>query len=337
MSVPAALVEGVRALSAVYNEGRFPVRWTPAMRRAREDFFLPRDAAKVRAALRDVPVPAGARVLDLGAGAGASALGVREVAEGPVALTLVDEDPAALASARARLGARVVTAGVARALDPAGPLGGERFDLVVLAQVLVEIGRERAPEARVELLAELLEGVVRERLAPGGRVVVVEPALRREARALQEVRGRLLARGRVAVVGPCTHGGPCPLLRDPSDWCHDDRDWQMPEALVPVARAAGLRWQGLTFARLVLAEPGAPRPGGFRVVAPPKDTRGRSQRLLCGAWPGPDGPVPDAREVDRLDRAASEANADWEAVERGDRVELPPVTRVERDTPVRRG
>src|SRR5580700_2681488 len=60
------------------------------------------------------------------------------------------------------------------------------------------------------------------------------------------------SRSPVTVFAPCLHAAPCPALARDSDWCHEDLDVDLPGWLVPVAKAAGLRHEGLTFSYLVL-------------------------------------------------------------------------------------
>lgn len=317
------LGDWVRDLSDAYNRAQFPMRWTPELTAARLHFFLPRDAMKVATALRDLPLPEGdgpLQVHDLGAGIGASALGAilglraRGVSR-PIEISLSDTQAPGLDLAR-----RVLHGlpGVDLRQQVSRP------DLLVLSNVLAEVEHGRPEPARIDALVRLL------RKHRAGIVLVVEPALRDCARRLQAVRDRLVAQG-VAVLAPCTHDAPCPLLRRDTDWCHDDLPVDLPPWLHPVARAAGLRWQGLTYARLVLGEASSPRPS-FRVVAPPRDSRGRKERLLCGDL---DGDV--LTWVDRLDKHASEQNAAWDELSRGDGLDLGPAERrVGRDTVVTR-
>jgi ribosomal protein RSM22 (predicted rRNA methylase) len=326
----APLARGLTALSAAYNAGRFPGRpggpaWTPEMRAARLHFFLPRDARKVAAALRDVPLPAPGtplRVLDLGAGLGASALGAWVTARArghrDVRLELVDPQSGPLSEA----------VSLVRAVDPTVEVltrhGGidaaqGTHDLIVMSNVLVEADAPGADPART---VARLRTLVRGHLAPDGVLLVVEPALRPTARRLQAVRELLREDAEVRVLGPCTHAGACPLLAREDDWCHDDLALDLPPWLAPVARAAGLRWQGLTFSRLVLGRTAdtADTQRAWRVVAPPASTRGKLALRLCGPAPAP----PDAPVVERLDRAESPDNAPWDAAERGDALDLPP-------------
>jgi len=110
------------------------------------------------------------------------------------------------------------------------------------------------------------------------------------------------------------------MLKNPKDWCHDDLSVDLPGWVHALARAAGLRWQGLTYARLVLRAEAAPTPM-FRVVAPPRDSRGRKERLLCGEHP--DGST--LRWVDRLEKHRTPANEAFADLERGAGVRLHPV------------
>ncbi len=307
------LGDWVRGVSDAYNQAAFPLRWTPERTAARLHFFLPRDAMKVATALRDVPLPEGdgpLRLHDFGAGIGASALGAvlglraRGVSR-PIRLGLSDSDAAGLALAARVLGG---LPGVELSRELSLP------DLVLFSNVLVEVDHGRPEPARIEAHARLVQN------HRASLVLVVEPALRDCARRLQAVRDRLVAAG-VPVLAPCTHDAPCPLLRRDTDWCHDDLPVDLPPWLHPVARGAGLRWQGLTYARLVLGQAPAARPC-FRVVAPPRDSRGRKERLLCGTL---DGDV--LTWVDRLEKHASEANAAWATLGRGDGLDLVPAGR----------
>ena len=328
------LAPALREVSEAYNAANFRLPWTKERLAARLHFFLPRDQAKVGAALRDVPLDpswregtAPLRLVDVGAGLGASTLGaVRALrARGvtrPIEATLLDVDAAALAVAAEVLG---VVPGV-KVQVGAAPRGAEAApapDLVLFAQVLVELPSEAEAADRLRVAAA--------GLAPGGRVVVVEPALHGATRRLMRIRD--VVAGAAEIVAPCPHAGRCAMLDQPRDWCHDDLDVDLPPWLHPLARAAGLRWQGLTFARLVLANEPVARPP-LRVVAPPRDTRGRKERQLCGTFP--DGTT--LRWVDRLDKRATEANTAFADLARGDGVLLEPVAaRVEAETLVVRG
>jgi ribosomal protein RSM22 (predicted rRNA methylase) len=161
------------------------------------------------------------------------------------------------------------------AVLPAGP-----FDLIVAGTMLNEL-----PAGAHAPLVRALLG----RLAEGGAVVLVEPALRETSRALHSLRDVLLAAGDAHVFAPCTRrGAPCPALADPRDWCHEDRPFQPPPRLRRLVQATGLRERGLKFAYLTLRREAAPLvevPEGrraLRVVSDALDQKGTIERVLCG-------------------------------------------------------
>lgn len=308
---PERLGSMVRAVSDAYNRhghaDAVPLRTRLA---ARLGFFLPRDIPKVSGAVREVAargwIPADARVLDVGAGLGASTFGLARVVGEGIRVTAVDKDAAALELFRALAGPiRLGTSRLDLAREPL-PVGP--FDVVLMGQVLSEHA------------VGLVDAAV-ERLAPGGLLVVVEPALKGRTRALMAERDRLTARG-LRIVAPCLRAGPCPMLARLGDWCHEDLDVDLPPWLAPVARAAGLRWEGLTFAYLVVRREGETLaevlgPGVARVVDRPRSSRGKHELVLCG-------PTHAAETVRRLDRHASPENRAWAEARRGDVLRVAP-------------
>jgi hypothetical protein len=206
---------------------------------------------------------------------GSAVLGLRGRGySGEIALTLVEPEPRALTRGVALLrrcvdglGLGPVTVQGLRGDLRAGP--GE-FDLVVLGAVLVEVGHGQAEAARVELLRQLLRGILAQNVGGDGLLLVVEPALKVTSRRLQQVREALRAEAGLFVVAPCPHAEACPLLTRAEDWCHEDLAVDLPAALVPIARAAGLRWQGLTYSRLALSTSPVRRPGARRPRAEPQ-------------------------------------------------------------------
>ncbi len=334
-----ALVGAIREVSEAYNAlGRDPkARRPPTTSRealaARLHFFLPRDVGKTYEAGGDL-VPrlaqgARVRVVDVGAGLGASALGValRVREERPdvhLEFTLLDDDRGGLRIAEAlfaRLfsGDRVTvrTAGlVAASFEPRGDV-----DLVLASNVLCELDRGLEPAARADRAAALVQRWMRG-VSPEGHVLVVEPALRSTARALQALRGRLAAAG-YGIVAPCTHTKGCPLLVDEGDWCHEDRAIALPSALIPIARAAGLHYEGLSFSFLLASRATvASRSNRGRVVAPPHEAKGKRGLTLCFAGDDPREGV--AARFERLDRHRGESREAWLSAERGSVLALEP-------------
>lgn len=241
-----------------------------------------------RAAARDLSpgVPGQAlRVADLGAGLGAlsQALLCRLAGDGGAwpEFALVDHQRSALGDARA------LTLAVASALRPDVPAplvrtatermgawlrrarsAGWRYDVVLLGAVLNE---QRGPWEPI--LADVLEV-----LAPGGAVVIVEPALDEVARRLMELREAF--RGGVTTLAPCTHDGPCPLLARRRDWCFTVRRAELPPDVRRRAVALGHQSAEVRYALWALR----PGPAGDVRREPPgrvvTDAMGAEQ-LLC--------------------------------------------------------
>jgi ribosomal protein RSM22 (predicted rRNA methylase) len=130
------------------------------------------------------------------------------------------------------------------------------------------------------------------------------------------------------VLAPCVHDAPCPALTEPDAWCHEDIGVDLPASLVPVAKAAGLRWQGLTFSYLVLSRDvrqsctRAADATTYRVVSSPIATKGKRELHLCGSFEGLAAPA--WRKVMRLDRHASPGNEVWGRAARGDLLAIAP-------------
>jgi ribosomal protein RSM22 (predicted rRNA methylase) len=324
------LAAAVAALSAYYTRREEPRLPAEALIEARLRFFLPRDLPKVAGALEELALvgalPEGRvwRVLDVGAGLGATSLGValfaaaRGAAERLV-VTAIDRDPRPLRVLE-RLAAHAGPAGLVpielRTVvgDALGAPSAGEHDLVVAGFVLNELAASVGEKA--ELLARLAA-----RLAPGGSLVVLEPALRTTSRELQAVRDRLVAAGGPPYVfAPCLTDRPCPMLEGERDWCHDERADPLPPRLARIARGAGLRESRPTWSYLTLRNDGRSlRELGspdrlFRVVSAPLRSKGKLELHGCG--------VETSTRLVRLDRHRSPENAALDEARRGAVIEL---------------
>ncbi len=331
-----ALIAAVRELSARYNDEHEPTvnADAAALLGARLQFSLARDLPKCQQAVAELGAAgllarAPLHVLDVGAGLGATTLGLLAAlhAKGhrdAVRVTLVEPEARALALASELVPALaqqpVAVKGVCASIDTARELRGGAYDFVLFGQVLSEDARTLEADARAERHAELLAQTLERCVTPTGTLVVIEPALRTRTRHLHRVRDRLLARMTPhadfapVVFAPCPHQGSCGALVRATDWCHEDRRIDLPQWLVPIARGAGLRFQGLTFSYLVLRRDGRVFSEASRVISELHKVKGKSDVQLCVA------PLATPR-VECLDRDAKGTLGDtWNALERGDRV-----------------
>lgn len=311
---------------------------------ARLLFWFPRDVVKVARPvaelLRGGVLPTRPlRILDVGAGLGATSLGVLRALAGHrtvASIDAVDLDGAALsklrglyqnAASRGLLASGVtlntLTQNAAEGGLPRGP-----YDLVLLGLAGVEITQGLStPEARAEALSAVLTRLV-DTLCDDGALIVIEPGSRDASRVLHHARARALALGQT-VYAPCLHSGPCPMLRSEHDWCHEDyREGSLPAWLVGVARDAGLRWEGPTWSYLVLRRdrrrlvdalaPTAPNRRLLRVIEAPTVTKGKTETWLCGD-------LDDARHDTRaleLDRVGKGHTVRLRDTRRGDIIQM---------------
>ncbi len=204
--------------------------------------------------------------------------------------TLLVIEPALLATSREALELRDELAGKGRAiLGPCPRIGraypcpalaaGGGFDLILLGHCLNELWRGRAD--RIERRLGLLEAAAA-LLAPGGALLVIEPALLATSREAIELRDGLAARGR-AILGPCPRIGrayPCPALAaGPDRTCHAEAAWDPPEPVASLAAAAGLDRRSVKATWFALGagpEPATPGGAGEGRGAPEEDD------ALCG-------------------------------------------------------
>ena len=226
-------------------------------------------------------------VLDLGAGPGPVSMALLD--SGAAHVTACDRSGAALALAR-RIAADRGRELATRQWDAVKSTGMPRgpFDLIAMGHTLNELwsGHRDRIELRIDLVKKLGE-----ELRPGGKILIVEPALMGTAQEAIRVRDGLVTAG-FRVEMPCIWQQACPAL--PDGTCHGDFDWKPPAEMVRLAHAARIGRESLKMAWFVLSrerDPGASRqaeastPDGglYRVVSEPLLSKsGRIRYLVCG-------------------------------------------------------
>ncbi len=296
-------------------------------------FFFPQTYARTQFVLRECwRPPAGGgpvRILDLGAGTGAAGLAaLRRLGSRPSHVRAVDRSAGALdALARAAAACRELWPGGLVETDrsdltvPTGPT--DLHDLILCSFTLNELAdREPAFDAAA-WVRDLMAG-----LAPGGLLVVIEPALKVTARRLEVLRDRVAAEGWGRIAGPCLHHAPCPMRAEGRFWCHEVRRWTPPPLAEKINRTLFRDLPNLKFSFLALtgrarppdpphrAEPSACGDAArARLVAPMKRERGKFVARGCAA----DGALHDYELLTR--HLTAEQRLAVAALERGARVQ----------------
>jgi SAM-dependent methyltransferase len=304
LSDAQGLAQAVAALSRVYTRERGEIEGRASdahAHAARAQFFLPRDLVKVLGPVRDLAriqrIPEGPtlRVLDVGAGLGATSFGLARALKlhapevQKVKVLALERDTralaffSALANELATLTDEFVPLEVeAKPLDITRSLPEGTFDVVLLGFVLNELYASEPAQSQIAARAELLTKLA-QKISPKGVIIVLEPALKPSTRALMAVRD-VLAEGaeKPFVLAPCIRTGACPMLEGERDWCHEELAFALPPALARVARAAGLRFEGLSYAELVLGNVARKEHAGVRVVSERLESKGKLELYGCG-------------------------------------------------------
>lgn len=149
-----------------------------------------------------------------------------------------------------------------------------RFDLIILGNVLNEMGRSSA-DSLLNTLAEAL--------SPGGSIIILEPALKEQTKNAMHLRDSLLKNNQgLTPIFPCTHREPCPmLLQEPENWCHGTLRWEEPRLTRQLDELTGFNKHRIKFTGFIFQRDGAPMQGVRVLDGPHKNKRGM-EVLVCG-------------------------------------------------------
>lgn len=186
-----------------------------------------------------------------------------------------------------------------------------RFDLIILANVLNELGG-------VKDQYQFCLSLIKHCLKPDGVLIILDPALRLTTRSLMEMRNLLIKnQSDLEIISPCLHKHPCPMFaQNRRDWCHFYLEWKCPAAIYEVDRLLGIRHNYLKMAYLIIkagvhqstTEKSSHKL--WRVVSSPLSSKGKVEFVLCGAG--------RLHRIARLDRDRSAANKHFDYLKRGD-------------------
>ncbi|MDP2600850.1 MAG: small ribosomal subunit Rsm22 family protein [Deltaproteobacteria bacterium] len=162
--------------------------------------------------------------------------------------------------------------------------------------------------------------------------IIIEPALRITTRQLMKLRDILIEKKKGVVLAPCLHQKNCPMLAaGPRDWCHFYIHWKCPQIIRQVDQIVGNKHDYLKMAYMIF---GATRsqeytPGSlWRTVSSPLISKGKRELILCGD-------CGFLKKIDRLNKDKSPHNFVFDQIRRGDIVEWPDKSRVEKEDKIK--
>ena len=202
-------------------------------------FFLPQSFVRTGFALSHAidfrkwkPPGKTLRILDLGSGPGSCGTSVAHQLQtyhsATTDLTFVDRSPTALAAAEnfAHAVLKKDTPVSSRIGDasrpetwPSGP-----YDIIVAGFVLNEMSR-LGPQELLDWMQSMSDA-----LAPGGLILILEPALKITSERLQRLSDAVVAHKIIPRIGPDLDDAPCPQLAAGVHWSHEVRAWSIPIA-----------------------------------------------------------------------------------------------------------
>lgn len=229
--------------------------------------------------------------LDIGAGAGPVTFALTD--QGIKKVVACDRSEKALRVLR-RIASRrnVAIQTLVLDLEQGDPLPPGPFKLITLGNLLNELWKNEPDriKRRFLLVKSLLPS-----LAPGGRIVILEPALSSISRELLQVRDLLTSDGELYVEAPCFRQAHCPAL--PEGVCHREIPWNPPPLVREIGRRARVSDRhSVKISYLVLKSalsgavipyppplPNSPEGLPHRVVSDPLTSKsGRVRYLVCG-------------------------------------------------------
>ncbi len=187
----------------------------------------------------------------------------------------------------------------------------KKYDIIICSNSFAEIFRE-------DVIPKKYIGVLLGHLVNEGLLVIIEPALKKFARRLMQLRDDLAGHKAAQVILPCLHEGHCSLLQidNREEWCHQSVAWSPPEFLQILNEELNREINVLKFAYLVVykSKTQKVRPNGYRVISHLLMEKGRKRVFLCGG----NGRV----ELVRLNRSKSAHNTMFDKIEKGDVIKL---------------
>jgi len=290
-------------------------------------FFFPRAFVRTRFVLRECRARRGTpesrdvfRVVDLGAGTGAAGLAcLHELSEWMpntrLQLEMIDR-----AYEGINLSRTIFSAG--QSLWPNAQISTVNADaqtyqphpgadLIICSFAINEWMEQQTDQSLEAWVAKIMKS-----LKPGGWLILLEPSLRFAVERMERLRDKVAENSIARIIAPCPHHAPCPMLAEKRGWCHEVREWKVPESLRWINRMLQRDVHLLKFSMLALenAPVTADEEPWMRLVSPVRKENGKFVYHGCGQ----DGQIHTCEWLTR--NLSKEQKLASEELERGDRV-----------------
>ena len=122
------------------------------------------------------------------------------------------------------------------------------------------------------------------------------------------------------------------LAENNRDWCHTYIDWRIPDWIAKLDHLARIKKEYLKCSYLLLGK----KPKNYSnqewgVVSGPLNSKGKTERLLCGP-----GNLPHLLRAMRQDKDEAFNNHLFDELERGDLVKMEKLTRLRKETVIQK-
>lgn len=122
----------------------------------------------------------------------------------------------------------------------------KQYDYILLGNFLNELDARSTQQ-------ELVEGILQKFGKKGGKVLFLEPGSKKFSRDLQALRDDLIGVTDYRVLAPCLHQSTCPLnLTAKGDWCNFRQQWQAPQFISDFDELTDMKKEYLLYSFLLL-------------------------------------------------------------------------------------